>query len=117
MQVLAMISSNYVDGLELRIKELTAERNALVEQVEQLRQAAITAHNAHSDFYEGQRFVCNAIMSTPKQCLADRDAEVAKAAYKAAAYVFTQPWPNRDWTIDFSANEYANQLRQVKGGE
>jgi hypothetical protein len=43
----------------------------------------------------------------------EHDAEIAKAAYKAAAYVFTQPWPNRDWTIDFSANEYAKQLKVV----
>jgi hypothetical protein len=100
------------------VDRLVAERDSLAAQVTQLWRAAVTAHNAHSDFYEGQKFVCNTIMSTPKQCLAERDAEVAKAAYKAAAYVFTQPWPNRDWTIDFSANEYANQLRQAaKDGE
>jgi len=38
--------------------------------------------------------------------------EVAKAAFIAGAYKFSQPWPNRDWAIDFAANEYANQLRQ-----
>jgi len=67
-------------ALESEVNALEVERDTLAAQVTQLRQAAITAHNAHSDFYEGQRFVCTAIMSTPKQCLTERDAEIAAKA-------------------------------------
>ena len=43
MRVSAMNNSNYVDGLELRIKDLTAERNAALAQVEQLRKCLTEA--------------------------------------------------------------------------
>jgi hypothetical protein len=47
-----MISSNYVDGLELRIKDLTAERDALAAQVKQLRDAATPVVNDYFNWLE-----------------------------------------------------------------
>jgi hypothetical protein len=90
-----MISENYVDGLELRIKELTAELNKYKEIARQHTELA-----------------SKGIYYTLEE-LYEHDKLIAKAAYRSAAYKFTEnaPWPNRDWTIDFSANEYVKYLR------
>ena len=95
------------------VDRLTAERDALAAQVTQLWRAAVTAHNAHSDFYEGQKFVCNTIMSTPKQCLAEIKAqavEVVRDHYKnkfPATEKFTAAW------IVEGLEQYAKELRQA----
>jgi hypothetical protein len=119
-------------ALESEVNALEVERDTLAAQVTQLRQAAITAHNAHSDFYEGQKFVCTTIMSTPKQCLAERDAEVAAKAVETFGedlrVEFIPPPGTTTAAVDYykaairlaigHSKDFANQLRQAaKGGE
>lgn len=94
-----MISANYVDGLELRIKELTAERNnvlaqnsELVAQVDQLKELArfwiaqSEPRNASKQEYNTWLALghnSTVMAATPTQHLRDRDAEAGRAGFVA----------------------------------
>ena len=118
MRVSAMNNSNYVDGLELRIKDLTAERNLALEQAKNWRKSAnswnllcgkLTAYmTSHKIDITSKK---------AKQALAEHDAEIAAKAYQKG---YSQGWKDSSYGNGYNSNvkttEYANQLRQAKGG-
>ena len=121
-----MISANYVDGLELRIRELTAERDAalaqnaeLVAQVEIVRSGLIDARkwvDERNNVCDKAKDFCDTltdiIESTPTQCLRDIQAEAGRAGFvEASQYNFTVV---SDHFINGHADEYAER---VKAGE
>ena len=126
-----MISANYVDGLELRIRELTAERDAalareaeLVAQVENLRYVARELSGC-IDEYEGleEKSLRNAmfdfnrrlqvrIPATPTQCLRDIQAEAGRAGFLEGVRQMAENeigWFGND--ADSCANHYALRVK------
>ena len=82
-----MISANYVDGLELRIKELATERNELQQQnaelVAQLRMIRKIFRDESLSTSEKMRKMPFVIDLTPEKCLREIQAEAHKEGFIA----------------------------------
>ena len=128
---IARLSNELVDSLE--------QRDALVEQVEQLSSHIVRMQNFCAQYINprggiGDAEFINKIIyfldcpeqrlaqSSPNQCLAERDAEVSKAAFlSGVSWRETNPYKYDDYVtgrIRKASERYANQLlQQTKGGE
>lgn len=127
-----MISANYVDGLELRITELT---DLLLERAEELSESTAAVLALRSEKHElmaqienirtvfkrelfsakGLAALEQAIDATPTQCLRDVKAEAGRAGFVAGVqYSHKRPDVALPKVIEMVANDYAER---VKAGE
>lgn len=115
--------------------ELTAERDALVAQIEQLRlkakklifqaERALECDIGNYHTLKGTAYALdNWLDSTPAQCLAERDSEVAASAFADGGSAQKAFWDgfergaiNGAANIRQHWNEYLQLRQQAKGGE
>lgn len=131
-----MINPNYVDGLELKIKELAAERDAalaqsaeLVAQNNLLLDSLKYAENklyilvntdgglskqVRTDALKAFDNVKNTIAATPQQCLRQIQADAGRAGFIAGLEWLADYDGNPDVSVAAVANQYAER---VKAGE
>ena len=111
--------------LAKRIAELTNERDALVAQVEQLRDLLIRAVKGEQYIIESdliaaigsdlQSEISEAIEATPAHCLAEVKAQAGRDGFIAGAEFIQK---GGYLSLPAGADEYANQIRQsAKVGE
>lgn len=102
------------------------ELEALTVQVEQLREFILTVNrNCAAYIMDGKRInfeklgaaAYDLYKSTPVQCLAERDAEVAKAAFYECYFQMRKCKDGDVFDLVLSAEQYANQLRKQADGE
>jgi hypothetical protein len=95
---------------------IKAELDALVAQVEALKDAANFAYcnwRSSSDALGGMRRLVDAVDSTPAQCLAEIRAEAGRAGYLQAIYDYEQIFEiDCNMTPENAADKYADKIRQ-----
>jgi hypothetical protein len=130
-----MINANYVDGLELRIIELIAERNTALDQNTKLAAQITLIKHWHEDCGKWPDTTAEMeklerlLATTPAACLAQVKAEAGRAGYYNGfkdALVIDPPLPPATGTyatVDvfqyrveqasrYAAGEYAERIRQ-----
>lgn len=118
-----MINPNYVDGLELKIKELAAERDAalaqnveLVAQVGRMQSFIRMAAEKWKDCQELEPTFLNLLRvanDQPEEALRQIQADAGRKGYLQGIYDWRMAEVNyKDFDITFSATEYADKVRK-----
>ena len=103
-----------IQALQAQVEQLRTRLDDILEDMQ--LSLELTANDC--DVWKSR--IKHTLAATPEQCLAKHDAEIAKCGFIEG---YSSCWFEHYGTIpeqhsfDFSAEQYANQLRQAKGGE